>query len=171
MIAIRTEEPADVEVIHSIHQSAFPTEAEARLVDRLREERKLALSLIAEIEDRGVGHVAFSPVSVDHQSPAGQGVGLGPVAVLPEWQGRGIGEQLITRGVEDCRRDGYSFIVVLGEPEYYEKFGFRRASLFGLGNEYGVDDPFMVLELRLGGLPKGPGTIKYVKVFSEVTDG
>jgi len=80
-------------VIHSIHQSAFPTEAEARLVDRLREDRKLALSLIAEFEDRVVGHVAFSPVSVDHQSPAQRGVGLGPVSVLPEWQGTGIGEK------------------------------------------------------------------------------
>jgi putative acetyltransferase len=171
MVTIRTEEPADVEVIHSIHQSAFPTEAEARLIDRLREDRKLTLSLIAEAKDRVVGHVAFSPVSIDPQSPAQRGVGLGPVAVLPEWQGTGIGEKLITRGIEDCRRDGYSFVVVLGEPEYYERFGFRRASLFGLGNEYGVDDPFMVLELRLDGLPKVPGTVRYVQVFSEDTDG
>jgi putative acetyltransferase len=171
MITIRREEPADAEAIRSIHQSAFPTEAEARLVDRLRQERKLALSLLAEVNDRGVGHVAFSPVSVYSQSPAERGLGLGPVSVLPEWQRKGIGEQLITRGVEDCRREGYSFVVVLGEPEYYGKFGFRRASLFGLGNEYGVDDPFMVLELRLGGLPKVPGTVKYAKVFSEGING
>jgi putative acetyltransferase len=171
MVTIRTEEPADVELIHSVHQSAFPTEAEARLVDRLREESKLALSLIAEVEDRAVGHVAFSPVSVHPQTSAAQGLGLGPVAVLPEWQGKGIGEQLIARGIEDCRGNGYSFIVVLGEPEYYGRFGFRRASLFGLGNEYGVDDPFMALELRLGGLPKVPGRVKYVKLFSEVTEG
>jgi len=171
MITIRPEEPADVEVIHSIHKSAFPTEAEARLVDRLREERKIALSLIAEVEKGVVGHVAFSPVSVDPQSPAKRGLGLGPVAVQPEWQRKGIGEQLIIRGIEDCRRDGYSYMVVLGEPEYYGRFGFRRASMFGLGNEYGVDDPFMALELNLGGLPKVPGVIKYVKVFSEVMDG
>lgn len=171
MIAIRSEEPADVAVVHSIHQSAFPTEAEARLVDRLREEEKLAFSLIAEVKGGVVGHVAFSPVSVDPQSPEKRGLGLGPVAVLPTWQRKGIGEKLILRGIEDCRRDGYSFIVVLGEPEYYGRFGFRRASLFGLGNEYGVDDPFMVLELRLGGLPKVPGTIKYVKVFSDMLDG
>ena len=171
MIAIRTEETEDVEVIHSVHQSAFPTEAEAHLVDRLREGRKLALSLIAEVKHRVVGHVAFSPVSVDPPSSGNQGLGLGPVAVLPEWQGKGVGEQLIARGIEDCRRDGYSFVVVLGEPEYYERFGFRRASLFGLGNEYGVDDPFMALGLRLGGLPKAPGIVRYVKLFSEVTDG
>ena len=171
MITIRSEEPADVEVIHSIHQSSFPTEAEARLVDRLRDERKLALSLVAEVKVCAVGHVAFSPVSVDPQSPAKRGLGLGPVAVLPEWQRKGIGEQLITRGIEDCRRDGYSFIVVLGEPEYYGRFGFRRASMFGLANEYGVDDPFLVLELSLEGLSKVPGTVKYVKVFSEFTDG
>jgi putative acetyltransferase len=118
-----------------------------------------------------VGHVAFSPVSVDAQSPAKRGLGLGPVAVLPEWQRKGIGEQLITRGIEDSRRDGYSFIVVLGEPEYYGRFGFHRASMFGLANEYGVDDPFIVLELSLDGLPKVPGTVKYVRVFSELTDG
>src|SRR4030042_1588451 len=109
MISIRSEEPADVEGIHSIHKSAFPTEAEARLVDRLREERKLALSLIAQVKDCAVGHVAFSPVSVDPQSSAKRGLGLGPVAVLPEWQRKGIGEQLIARGIEDSRRDGYSF--------------------------------------------------------------
>jgi len=171
MITIRSEEPADVEVIQSIHKSAFPTEAEARLVDRLREERKLALSLIAEVEKGVVGHVAFSPVSVDPQSPAKRGLGLGPVAVQPEWQRKGIGEQLIMRGIEDCRGEGYSYMVVLGEPEYYRKFGFRRASMYGLANEYGVDDPFMVLELRLGGLPKLPGVVKYVKVFSELMDG
>lgn len=171
MITIRPEEPADVEVIHSIHQSAFPTEAEARLVDRLREDRKLALSLIAEVEDRMVGHVAFSPVCVEPQNSRNQGLGLGPVAVLPEWQGKGIGEQLISTGIEDCRREGYTFIVVLGEPEYYGRFGFRRASLFGLGNEYGVDDPFMALELKLEGLPKVPGMVKYVTLFSEVTEG
>ena len=169
MVTIRAEEPEDVEVIHSIHQSAFPTEAEARLVDRLREERKLALSLIAEVNHRVVGHVAFSPVSVDSPSSGNQGLGLGPVAVRPECQGKGIGEQLITRGVEDSRREGYSFIVVLGEPEYYARFGFRRGSLFGLGNEYGVDDPFMVLGLRPDGLPKAPGVVRYVKLFSEVT--
>ena len=169
MVTIRTEEPTDIEVIHSIHRSAFPTEAEARLVDRLREESKLALSLIAEVKEHAVGHVAFSPVFVGSQSSGTQGLGLGPVAVLPEWQGNGIGEKLITRGIEDCRRDGYSFVVVLGEPEYYERFGFRRASLFGFGNEYGVDDPFMALELRLGGLPNVPGIVRYVKVFSEVT--
>jgi putative acetyltransferase len=171
MITIRPEVPADVEVIHSIHQSAFPTEAEALLVDRLREGRKLALSLIAEVEDRMVGHVAFSPVSVEPQNSRNQGLGLGPVAVLPEWQGKGIGEQLISTGIEDCRREGYTFIVVLGEPEYYGRFGFRRASLFGLGNEYGVDDPFMALELKLEGLPKVPGMVKYVTLFSEVTEG
>ncbi len=171
MITIRSEKPADAEVIHSIHQSAFPTEAEARLVDRLRQEKKLALSLIAEVNDSVVGHVAFSPVSVEPGSPAMRGLGLGPVSVLPEWQGTGIGEQLITRGIEHCRRDGYWFVVVLGEPEYYERFGFRRASLFGLGNEYGVDDPFMVLELRLDGLPEVSGIVRYVKVFSEVRDG
>ena len=170
VVTIRSEEAADVEVIHSIHRSAFPTEAEARLVDRLREGRKLTISLIAEVKHRVVGHVAFSPVSIDPQSQAKQGVGLGPLAVLPEWQGKGIGERLITRGIEDCRRGGYSFIVVLGGPEFYERFGFRRASLFGLGNEYGVDDPFMALELRLGGFPKVPGTVRYVKVFSEATE-
>jgi putative acetyltransferase len=171
MITIRSEEPTDVEVIHSIQKSAFPTGAEAHLVDRLREERKLALSLIAEVGKGVVGHVAFSPVSVEPQSPAKRGLGLGPVAVQPEWQRKGIGEQLIMRGIEDCRRDGYSYMVVLGEPEYYGRFGFRRASLFGLGNEYGVDEPFMALELNLGGLPEVPGMVKYVKIFSELTEG
>jgi hypothetical protein len=91
MITVRTEEPADVEVIHSLHQSAFPTGAEARLVDRLREDRKLAISLIAEVRGRVVGHVAFSPVSVDPQGSVNHGLGLGPVA-SPFYRAEAFGE-------------------------------------------------------------------------------
>src|SRR4028119_2040745 len=75
-------------------------------------------------------------------------VGLAPIGVLPEYQGQGIGSRLIRVGLEACREAAYDAVVVLGEPGYYFRFGFERASGHGLGNEYGVDDYFMVAELR-----------------------
>ena len=77
----------------------------------------------------------------------GQGVGLAPLAVRPEWQRRGVGAQLVRAGVTACECAGVGFIVLLGEPEYYRRFGFLKASLIGLDNEYGADDAFMALEL------------------------
>jgi predicted N-acetyltransferase YhbS len=73
-------------------------------------------------------------------------VGLAPVGALPEHQGRGIGTQLIREGLHACREAGYRAAVVLGEPGYYSRFGFEQASGKGLGNEYGVDEHFMVAE-------------------------
>ena len=109
-----------------------------------------------------MGHVLFSPVQVD-----GRGfdppimVGLAPVAVLPEHQGRGIGAHLIREGLQACREAGYGAAVVLGEPGYYTRFGFEQASGKGLGNEYGVDDHFMVAELRNGALDGVSVTVRY----------
>jgi putative acetyltransferase len=126
--------------------SAFPTEEEACLVDALRRGGKVEVSLVALIVERIVGHVLFSPVSIDAPGARAREVGLAPVAVRPEHQRRGIGAELIRAGLEECRRKGFDFVVVLGEPRYYRRFGFERAASAGLSNEYGVDEEFMVVE-------------------------
>jgi putative acetyltransferase len=96
--------------------------------------------------------------------------GLAPVAVLPEHQGRGIGSRLVRDGLEACRGAGYGAAVVLGEPGYYSRFGFERASAKGLGNEYGADEHFMAVELADGALGGAGGTVRYRKEFGGLGD-
>jgi putative acetyltransferase len=111
----------------------------------------------------------FSPVKIDGRSEP-LGVGLGPVAVLPAAQRRGLGAQLIRTGLERCRMLGYAYVVVLGHPEYYPRFGFEPANGFGLRCEFPVPpEAFMALELRRGGLAGALGTVRYLAAFSDVS--
>jgi len=91
-------------------------------------------------------------------------VGLAPLAVLPQWQ-RGIGAQLVRAGVAACEHAGVGFIVLLGEPEYYCRFGFLKARSIGLDNEYGADEAFTALELFPDAV--GGGMVRYAPEFNE----
>ena len=133
-------------------------------MDALRAAGHATVSLVAETDGQIVGHILFSPVSVVGAASGKTGLGLAPVAVLPGHQCRGIGSDLIRQGLAFCRDEGYGFVVVLGHPEYYPRFGFRRASQAGLANEYGADEAFMVLELAPGGLPPA-GLVQYGPEF------
>jgi putative acetyltransferase len=93
---------------------------------------------------------------------------LAPVGVLPRYQGKGVGSRLIRAGLVACREAGYDAVALLGEPDYYTRFGFDRASDHGLGNEYGVDEYFMVLGLRSGALDGARGTVRYRPEFDQV---
>ncbi|MCI0681212.1 MAG: N-acetyltransferase [Gemmataceae bacterium] len=167
MLSIRPERPDDATAIHAVHAAAFPTDAEARLVGRLRAAGHACVSLVAELDGAVVGHILFSPVSLE--TPAGliSGLGLAPMAVLPGRQRRGIGSALVRDGLAACRQKPCPFVVVLGHPEFYPRFGFRRASEAGLNNEYGADEAFMVIELEPGALPAGAGLVKYGPEFAE----
>src|SRR3712207_5088420 len=94
---------------------------------------------------------------------------LFPYTTLFRSQGRGIGSRLIREGLDACREAGYGAAVVLGEPGYYSRFGFERASEKGLGNEYGVDEHFMVVELSNGALDSVSGTVRYREEFREIS--
>ncbi len=166
MHTIRPEQLADIAAIHAVHVAAFPTDAEARLVDRLRDSGSARLSLVAEVAGQIVGHVLFSPVTVGGKSVAGA-QGLAPVAVVPSRQRQGIGGALIRGGLDACRQLGCGFVVLLGHPEYYPRFGFQRASTFGLTSEYAADEAFMVLELRPLAIPAGGGPVRYRPEFAE----
>jgi putative acetyltransferase len=167
MVTVRPERPGDADAIRAVHGAAFPSDAEARLVDRLRAAGRTRVSLVAEVDGVVVGHIVFSPVSVVGPAACGPGLGLAPVAVLPSHQGRGIGSALIREGLSACRQEGCAFVVVLGHPGYYPRFGFRPAAAAGLGNEYGADEAFMVLELQPGALPAQGGLVKYGPEFAE----
>lgn len=171
MIAIRTETSDDHDAIFDVHTVAFPTDAEARLVSALRAGGKAVVSLVAEADATVVGHVLFSPVRVEPSPGASLGVGLAPLAVHPALQRRGIGARLVRSGLEACRRARFGFVVVLGEPRYYHRFGFRRALTEGLANEYGVDEEFMVLALRPGALIGASGVVRYGPEFAAAGAG
>lgn len=126
-IAIRAEMPGDEAIIHALTEAAFRDMPfsdgdEQDLVDRLRRDGDLTLSLVAEDAARIVGHIAFSQVTI---GDGAQGwFGLGPVSVWPELHGRGIGGALIRRGIAELRSTGAKGIVLLGSNQYYPRFGF-----------------------------------------------
>jgi len=158
---IRPESPADAAAVHAVHKAAFPSDTEARLVEAIRANGNDRVSLVAEKQGRIVGHVLFSPVDVE----GSEGIGLAPVAVLPDFQSQGIGAALIEAGIAACRELGVKFVVVLGEPRYYQRFGFRPTHL---GNEYGVGEEFMALELDPHATAALHGVVKYGREFSEL---
>lgn len=164
--ALRAEEPADAAALHAVHASAFPTESEARLVDALRANGNAVVSLVAASASEIVGHVLFSPVTIEPGPLGARGLGLAPLAVRPAQQRRGIGAALVAAGLDACRKAGIAFVVVLGEPHYYRRFGFRRARSAGLDNEYGADEEFMLLELQPDALRGVHGTVRYGTEFA-----
>jgi putative acetyltransferase len=161
----------DAQDVREVHLRAFAgSEDEARLVESLHAAGAAPVSLVAvdEASKGVVGHVLFSPVEVDNGGSSIRVVGLAPVGVLPEYQGQGVGSRLIRAGLEACREAAYDAVVVLGEPGYYSRFGFERASGHGLGNEYGVDHEFMVAELRSEVLDGVEGPVRYRPEFGQV---
>jgi putative acetyltransferase len=166
---IRPEKPEDIPAIRIVNELAFGGAAEADLVDALRRNGKATISLVAEDHGRVVGHIFFSPVTIETSERELVGVGLAPMSVIPERQNQRIGSLLIEEGLRRCREDGHRFVVVLGHPGYYPRFGFVPASRFGIKSEYDVaDEVFMVMELREGALRGCAGVVKYQPEFNEV---
>ena len=155
-------------MVARVHRAAFGRETEGRLAELLGAAGKQTVSLVAEIEAQVVGHVMFSRVVVERAAAEIRVMGLAPLAVLPEFQRRGIGMGLVGEGLAVCGRMGVHAVVVLGNPHYYSRFGFMRASGHGLKNEYGADEDFMVVELRPGTLARIGGMVRYGEEFREV---
>jgi putative acetyltransferase len=166
MFRIRPEQHSDAEAIHALNEAAFGRSAEAELVNRLREEARPLVSLVADDGGAIVGHILFSPVDLSDQ-PDLMLMGLGPMAVKPERQGRGIGSELVLLGLDACQRLGCQAVFVLGHPTFYRRFGFRPASQFGITSECeDAGDAFMALEIERGILEGRSGTVRYDPVFS-----
>jgi putative acetyltransferase len=160
------ERPEDASAVEAIHIAAFGRPDEARMVTAVRDAGGAAVALVAGVDGCPVGHVLFSPVTIDGRSEP-SGLGLAPVAVLPAEQRSGIGSRLIETGLEHARMFGYRYVVVLGHPTYYPRFGFTRASSFGLRCEYPVpDELFMALELQAGCLEGKSGLVRYLPAFA-----
>lgn len=163
---IRTEAPVDILPVDRLLKSAFPTEAEAKLVMALRENGNRTLSLVA-CSDEGevIGHIFFSPVTVAGEDNGWQG--LAPLSVAPEHQGKGIGQALMAEAKETLAELGYPAVVVLGDPTYYHKAGFALAAEHGLTCQWEVPaDAFMVQELLPDTLCKLQGQVEYTSEFA-----
>lgn len=169
MIIVRAETAEDHDAIHRVNELAFGQRNEADLVDALRVNASPFFSLVAVIDEQVVGHIFFSPVSVESENSGFTAMGLAPMAVLPEYQNQGIGTRLVREGLKECQRLGQDIVVVLGHPNYYPRFGFAPANLKGLRSEYDVpDEVFMVLELKEGALEGRHGFVKYHSEFGRV---
>jgi putative acetyltransferase len=169
-MTIRPERPEDASRVRHVNELAFGQPAEADLVDKLRQACPDSLSLVAE--DGGiVGHILFTTVSVESAGGRVVGMGLAPMAVLPDRQRQGVGSKLVSRGLDILRERGCPFVVVVGHPEYYPRFGFEPASRHGLASQWeGVSDAaFMVLVLDAQAMAGVSGVAKYREEFNEVT--
>jgi putative acetyltransferase len=167
-VLIRLEEPKDYTAVLAVNVSAFKTTAEAKLVDVLRKEAHPNVSFVAEDEGTIVGYIMFSPVSLSGHASL-KIMGLGPMAVVPTQQRKGIGSALVMVGLEKCKELGFGAVIVLGHIRYYPRFGFTPAVHFGIECEYEVpQDAFMVMELEPGYLTGAHGIIKYHPAFNDV---
>jgi putative acetyltransferase len=168
-VLVRDEAPGDAVAIASVNERAFDQPDEARLIEAIRRNGRKSISLVATHADTIVGHILFTPVAFVEGNRGVEAMGLGPMAVLPGWQRRGIGSSLVNAGLERCAAIGCQLVVVVGHPEYYPRFGFEPASAFGLRCEYDVpDDVFMVRVLTPGvsSLAMGcAGTVRYLPEF------
>ena len=159
---IRNEEPKDFDQVRAILHATFPTDAESKLVDALRANGKAIISLVAAHNEEVLGHVLFSHVTTPPSNA--KGIGLAPVAVRPDVQFHGIGSRLVREGLHLCQEFGFDYCVVLGDPKYYQRFGFEQASNFGVANQYGVDEEFMLIrfsDCEVAGL------VRYAPEFAE----
>ena len=169
MIEIRSETQSDYEAVRELNKLAFGQNIEGEIVDKIRSACGEILSLVAVRKGAVVGHIMFSPLTVSCNDKEIRGMGLGPMAVLPQYQNQGIGTLLVNEGIRILNEKKTPFIVVLGHAEYYPRFGFKTASNYGLVPQWeGVpDDVFMVLFLDKSFENHVRGVVNYRHEFSD----
>ncbi|NNC38471.1 MAG: N-acetyltransferase [Acidimicrobiales bacterium] len=159
---IRTERPDDISAIFQVEAAAFETDMEARLVDILRGDGDLTVSLVAENDGEIVGHIALSPM----QGPV-RTMGLGPVAVRPDLQKRGIGSKLINAALDIARNMDIQAVFLLGHAEYYPRFGFSPELAAPFTSPFAGPN-FMAKELEKDCLKDKTGKVEYAPGFSKI---
>ncbi|MEK3856245.1 GNAT family N-acetyltransferase [Cytobacillus sp. FSL H8-0458] len=175
-ILIRQELPEDYDSTEEMVKEAFLNEeysnkTEHFLVKRLRNSDAFIpeLSLVALTQAKEVvGHILLSKIKIKDGEKAADSLALAPLSVRPDYQGKGIGSQLIRIAFTKAKEAGYHSVVVLGHKDYYPKFGFKPASLWNIHAPFDVpDEVFMALELKENALKNAAGVVHYSKAFSE----
>lgn len=165
---IRFERVEDIEQIRDLNRVAFNSETEAALVDALRQHGVERISLVADENGDVIGHILFTPVTIDTATDINI-AGLAPMAVLPDWQNRGVGSRLVSEGLQACEKAAYDAVVVLGHADYYPRFGFVPSVKYKIKSEYNVPpEVFMLKEIKKDALKGVSGVISYHPLFNEI---
>lgn len=170
-LIIRPELNSDYRRITELYDITFGQPAEGKLVEALRCTHLFikGLSLVAILEGKPVGHILFYPILIRGEGKVFRSLALAPMAVLPEYQNIGIGSALVITGLDEARAGKFNSAIVLGHRDYYPRFGFRRASVYGIFPPFEVpEDVFFAMELQPGGLEGVRGTVEYPPEFAEV---
>lgn len=167
-VEIRKEKPQDVETVYEVNLQAFGQRQEARIVDMVRENCDDLLSLVAIVRNRIVGHILFSPATIQGDHGTVHGMGLAPMAVVPRYQRQGIGTELIRAGLEKLQERHCPFVIVLGHPRYYPRFGFEPADRRGIHCEWDVpEEACMILILDESACTGISGVARYRPEFAQ----
>jgi predicted N-acetyltransferase YhbS len=169
-VTVEVETEGDYEQIAGLHTLAFNGDAEARLVGKLRRTPKYVpeLSLVAKYGNDVIGHILFYPIKINTHRKKRISLALAPLSVTPSFQNRKVGSRLIKEGLERARKLGFKSVIVVGHPEYYPRFGFERASKYGISAPFDVpDNALFAIELKKDGLKNCSGTIEYPDEYSE----
>lgn len=176
-LTIRQEQVEDYEITEKVVECAFANaehsdKKEHNLVSRVRKSNafipKLSLVAIDKENNEILGHIILSKIKITNESQTAESLALAPVSVLPEYQNKGVGRLLILEALKEAKDLGYNSVVVLGHPEYYPKFGFKKASLWGIKAPFEVpDEAFMAIQLHENALNKVSGVVEYPSVFFE----
>lgn len=167
---IRQETPQDFPAVYKINHLAFEQEGESQLIEKIREGETFIqeLSLVAEHDGKVIGHILFSKINIVGESSY-PSLALAPMSVLPEFQNKGIGSQLVTLGLQIAKNLNFEHVIVLGHKDFYPKLGFQNASTWNIRSPFEVpDDHFMAIELVEGSLKNKDGLVEYPPVFYEV---
>ena len=161
---IREEHPRDHAQVHAVNEAAFGRADEADLVDRLRAEQAVLLSLVAEQDDRILAHILFTRMTIETAERPIPAVALAPMAVLPHHQNQGIGTRLVREGLTLLRARAERIVIVLGHEHYYPRFGFSSEKATGLESPF-PPEAYMALELDPGALNGIRGRVRYPAAF------
>ncbi|WP_226576012.1 GNAT family N-acetyltransferase [Microseira wollei] len=171
MISILSETAEDIAAIREVVTAAFGRPNEAALVEIIRNSPNFIpeLSLVAKEDGKVLGHILFSLVAIETQKGNVEAIALAPLCVTPTHQRQSIGAQLVQAGITKCRELDHNIIILVGHPHYYPRFGFQKASQFGIQAPFTVpDSAFMVLELKPDALTGISGIVRYPEYFNEV---
>jgi putative acetyltransferase len=172
VLQIDEEHSEDIGAVYQVNLKAFERKDEAEVVDQLRHTSPVFYSYLARIADQVVGHILFTPTHIVQPNAwTVPGLGLAPLAVVPEFQGMGIGSALCREGIKRIDPKSHPFVIVLGHPEYYPRFGFRRASLYDIRCAYDdvPEDCFMIQILAPEKMADVSGVAYYRPEFDSVS--